>query len=157
MTFNERSCTDETILLAGDVGESTILPDPLPSRNPGHGPSSKGLVSSSSASEEQPRGSNVLINRTLAKLHPPLSNVKDDMEVFSPVVEVQPFTPTFDKLWDSHEGTERDGDRNPGFLLPSRRFGLSEEAGSDENPIFNLSSTSASKQVPFAIRFFSNV
>lgn len=143
MTFNKSSCTDETVLLAGDVGDTIIMPDPLPSR------SSASSVMSSSASEEQPRVGSSLINRNLTRLHAPHNDVKDDMEVFSPIVEVQPLTPSFDKLWDSHDGPEKDKDRNPGFVLPSRRFGLSVEAASDENPIFNTRSSSASKQVSF--------
>lgn len=31
MTVNEPSCTDETVLMAGDVGDSILMPDPLPS------------------------------------------------------------------------------------------------------------------------------
>ncbi|XP_057788962.1 protein NEDD1-like [Salvia miltiorrhiza] len=138
VTFNKSSLTDETVLLAGDVGDSIIMPDPLPSRS-----SASGFMTS----EEQPRVGSSLINPTLARLNAPHNNVMDDMEVFSPIVEVQPLTPSFDKLWDDHDGPEKDKDGNPGFLLPSRRFGLSEEAAGDENPIFNMRPSSSSKQV----------
>ncbi|KAI3470796.1 hypothetical protein Pfo_027459 [Paulownia fortunei] len=149
VTVNENNCTDETVLLAGDVGDSILLPDPLPSRssssismptavsgsqNPSRSASSGGLFSSSSGG-------------TLARLHAPRSyNFKDDMEVFSPLVEVQPVTPSLDKIWDNHDGSKKDRDRKPSFLFPSRRFGLSEEAATDNQPIFDWKSNSASKQ-----------
>ncbi|KAJ6717961.1 PROTEIN NEDD1 [Salix purpurea] len=42
---------------------------------------------------------------TLMKLNPNSSyNFKDEMEVFSPLVEFQPIIPLLDKFWDDHEG-----------------------------------------------------
>ncbi|KAL1559447.1 protein NEDD1-like [Salvia divinorum] len=131
VTFNKSSCTDETILLAGDVGDMIIMPDPLPSAASGF------MIS------EQPYPRSSLVNPTLARLHAPHNNVMDDMEVFSPIVEVQPLTPSFDKLWDNHDSPEKDIDR----LIHSQRFGLSKEAANHENPTFNTRSSSISKQV----------
>ena len=90
------------------------MPDPLPSTT-------------------QPRSSGSLVNPTLARLHAPHNNFRDDMEVFSPIVEVQ----SFDKLWETHASPEKN-------IIPSRRFGLSGEAADHENPISN---TTVSKQV----------
>ncbi|KAH6769184.1 hypothetical protein C2S51_014520 [Perilla frutescens var. frutescens] len=157
VTFNENSCTDEMVLLASDVGETIIMPDPVPSRSSAtiampvavsasRNPSHASSVFTSSASKELPKSGNLLTNRILARLHAPQNNAKDDMEVFSPIVEVQPLRPSFDKLWDNHDGSEKDQDRKPAFLFPSRRFGLSEEGASDTNPIPEWRSNSASQQ-----------
>ncbi|KAK6135887.1 hypothetical protein DH2020_030374 [Rehmannia glutinosa] len=169
---NENNCTDETVLLAGDVGDSVLMPDPLPSRassslsmpsvvsgsrNPSRSGTSGDLFSfpagsASSAlslpgSEETPLRCSLLTGGTLARLHAPRSyNFKDDMEVFSPLVEVQPITPSLDKLWDDHDGAKKDLDRKPSFLFTSRRFGLSEDGSNDNHPIFDWKSNSSSKQ-----------
>ncbi|KAL8506964.1 hypothetical protein ACS0TY_017741 [Phlomoides rotata] len=69
------------------------------------------------------------------------------MEVFSPIVEIQPITtPSLDKLWDDRDGPKKDTDRKPSFLFPSRRFGLSEESANDNHQIFDWKSNSSSKQ-----------
>ncbi|KAL0359245.1 UNVERIFIED_CONTAM: protein NEDD1 [Sesamum angustifolium] len=144
VTINENNCTDESVLLAGDAGDSILMPDPLPSRsssslalptaasgsrNFSHSAVSGDMFSTSagnskssapslSASEESPVISSLLTGRTLGRLHAPRSyNFKDDMEVFSPLVEVQPITPTLDKLWDNHDGSKKDLDRKPSFLF----------------------------------------
>ncbi|KAL8511431.1 hypothetical protein ACS0TY_018005 [Phlomoides rotata] len=70
------------------------------------------------------------------------------MEVFSPIVEIQPITtPSLDKLWDDRDGPKKDTDRKPSFLFPSRRFGLSEESANDNHQIFDWKSNSSSKQM----------
>ncbi|KAL0451430.1 UNVERIFIED_CONTAM: protein NEDD1 [Sesamum latifolium] len=119
VTVNENNCSDETVLLAGDAGDSILMPDPLPSRsssslsmptaasgsrNLSHSAfsgdtfstsagNSKSSAPSLSASEESPVRSSLLTGRTLGRLHAPRSyNFKDDMEIFSPLVEVQPIT-----------------------------------------------------------------
>ncbi|KAK4436585.1 protein NEDD1 [Sesamum alatum] len=173
VTVNENNCTDETVLLAGDAGDSILMPDPLPSRsssslsmpttasgsrNLSHSAfsgdmfstsagSSKSSAPSLSASEESPVRSSLLTGRTLARLHAPRSyNFKDDMEVFSPLVEVQPITPTLDKLWDNHDGSKKDLERKPSFLFYNRRFGSSEDGAIDNHPVSEWKTNSASKQ-----------
>ncbi|XP_028059672.1 uncharacterized protein LOC114263355 isoform X6 [Camellia sinensis] len=73
------------------------------------------------------------------------------MKVFSPLVEVQPITPSLDKLWDQHEGAKKDHlrvDKKPSLLFPSsnRRFPLSKEGGGSDHPIFDWKPSSTSKQ-----------
>ncbi|KAK4487837.1 hypothetical protein RD792_003573 [Penstemon davidsonii] len=138
---NEHNCTDENVLLAGDVGDSVLMPDPLPSRalsslsmtsgmsgsqNPGRSSSSylPGCSGSASraysltSSEVTPLRSSLLTGGALARLNAPRSyNFKDDMEVFSPLVEVQPITPSLDKSWVDHDGPKKDEDRKPSFLF----------------------------------------
>ncbi|KAG8380755.1 hypothetical protein BUALT_Bualt06G0049000 [Buddleja alternifolia] len=168
VVVNENNCTNETVLLSGDVGDSVLMPDPLPSRassmplavsgsrNLNRSGTSGDLVSfpagstSSSlslpASEETPFRSNSLTGGNL-RLHPNRNyNYKDDMEVFSPLVEVQPMTPSLDKLWDDHDGPKKDVDKKPSFLLPPRRFGISEDGANSNHPIFDWRSNSSSKQ-----------
>ncbi|KAL6980604.1 Protein nedd1 [Sarracenia purpurea var. burkii] len=177
---NENNCTAETALLGGAVEDSILMPDPLPSatlstlstsvttagsRNPSRsGPSvepssmlaaSSGSMPSSlnsSTAEETPLRSSLWAGGSLARLHPPRKyNFKDDMEVFSPLVEVQPITPSLDKLWDEPDGAKKDHlsvDKKPSLLFPSsnRRYPLSEGGGSDLNPIFEWKSSSTSIQ-----------
>ncbi|KAL7228981.1 hypothetical protein ACSBR2_007640 [Camellia fascicularis] len=177
---NENNCTAETALLGGAVEDSILMPDPLPSvtssslstsittagsRNPGRsGPSvesssmlatSSGFMLSSlhsSTTEETPLRSTLWTGGNLTRLHAPRNyNFKDDMEVFSPLVEVQPITPSLDKLWDQHEGAKKDHlrvDKKPSLLFPSsnRRFPLSEEGGGSDHPIFDWKPSSTSKQ-----------
>ncbi|KAL0299226.1 UNVERIFIED_CONTAM: protein NEDD1 [Sesamum radiatum] len=169
-TVNENNCTDETVLLAGDVGDSVLMPDPLPSRasltmasvgsgsrNPSYLGTSGELFSFPAGStssaldlpalKETPLRSSLWTGGTLARLHAPRSyNFKDDMEVFSPLVEVQPITPSLDKLWDDRDGPKKDLDRRPSSLFTSRRFGLSEESSNNNHPIFDWKSNSSLKQ-----------
>ncbi|KAJ9684369.1 hypothetical protein PVL29_016710 [Vitis rotundifolia] len=179
---NESNCTPETALLGGAVEDSILMPDPLPSvtssslslstaipasRNPGRsGPSTEtssltaasgGSVSSSlylSTEEETPLKNHLRPGGTLARLHAPRSsyNFKDDMEVFSPLVDIQPITPSLDKLWDNHEAAKKDHlpvDKKPSSLLfpsSSRRFPFVDD-GATEHPIFDWKSSSTSRQV----------
>ncbi|GER36701.1 transducin/WD40 repeat-like superfamily protein, partial [Striga asiatica] len=170
---NENNCTDETILLAGDVGDSILMPDPLPSKSssslsmpsmvsgsrnstcsgtPGDlysFPAGSALLGGLSlpASEETPLRSSLLTAGNLGRLHAPRSyNFKDDMEVFSPLVEIQPITPSLDKLWDDRDGGNKDLDRKPSFLL-SRRFGLPEQGSIDNHPILDWKTNSSTKQL----------
>lgn len=101
-----------------------------------------------SNAEETPQRNNLWPGGTLSRLHAPRGsyNLKDDMEVFSPLVDVQPLTPS---LWDEN-GMKKDilfSDRKP-MLFPSssRRFSNSEEGISD-HPISDWKSGSSSKQV----------
>ncbi|GAV70309.1 WD40 domain-containing protein [Cephalotus follicularis] len=181
VTVNENTCTAETALLGGAVEDSILMPDPLPSvpssslsistavsgsRNTvrssnsldasslamtGSGSASSGLNISSA--EETPQRSHLLPGGTLPRLHALRSsyNFKDDMEVFSPLVEVQPITPSLDKLWVDHEGAKKDRlpiDKKPSSLLfPSsfRRFPFGDD-GTNDHPIFDWKSNSTSRQ-----------
>lgn len=172
---NESNCTVETALIGDAVEDSILMPDPLPSvtssslslstavsssRNSGRLGASVEASSLTatgsgfaSAGEETPHRSLLWPGGTLARLHAPHSNYnfKDDMEVFSPLVDVQPITPSLDKLWDDREGTKKDHlhvDRKPSALLfppSSRRFPIAEDSGND-HPIFDWKSSSTSKQ-----------
>ncbi|KAL0451270.1 UNVERIFIED_CONTAM: protein NEDD1 [Sesamum latifolium] len=173
VTVNENNCTDETVLLAGDAGDSILMPDPLPSRSSSSLQCPQqhldlGILAIQLFLEicfllqrviqnqvlpvyllqESPVRSSLLTGRTLGRLHAPRSyNFKDDMEVFSPLVEVQPITPTLDKLWDNHDGSKKDLDRKPSFLFFSQRFGSSEDGAIDNHPVSDWKPNSASKQM----------
>ncbi|CAK9143918.1 unnamed protein product [Ilex paraguariensis] len=175
LVVNENNCTSETALLGGAVEDSILMPDPLPSvtsstlststtvsgfRNPGRlgvsaelssfPAASGGSISSTlnlSTAEVTPIQSSIWTGGTLTRLHAPRS-YKDDMEVFSPLVEVQPITPSLDKLWDDQGGARKDHDKKSSLLFPSsRRFPLSDEGANDSNPIFDWKSTSTSRQL----------
>ncbi|PON65666.1 Guanine nucleotide-binding protein, beta subunit [Trema orientale] len=179
---NESSCTAETALLGDAVEDSILMPDPLPSvtssslslstavpssRNPGRsGPSletssvaatSSGFTSSmlhASSAEETPHRTHLWPGGPLSRLHAPRSsyNFKDEMEVFSPLVDVQPITPTLDKFWDDPDRSKKEHlqlDKKPSSLLfpPStRRFPFSKDGGID-HPIFDWKPSSTSEQV----------
>lgn len=124
------------------------MPDPLPSRASSFHSMSTSNAPTLSSSEETPLRSNIVTVGSLARLHAPRNyNFKDDMEVFSPLVEIQPVTPSLDKLWDKHDGSKKDLDKKTSFLFPSRRYGFLEEGANDNNPIFDWKSNLASKQV----------
>ncbi|XP_071732793.1 protein NEDD1-like isoform X2 [Rutidosis leptorrhynchoides] len=150
---NEKNCTPDTALMGGTVDDSIVMPDPLPSaalsatstagsRNsirPGPSPESANSAAVSaydpSAGEETPLRSSLWAGG-LARLHAPRGfNYKDDMEVFSPLVEVQPITPSFDKLF---EGTKNEFEKKTSLLFPSsKRFPLATDVGSDPQSIFD--------------------
>ncbi|KAF5467362.1 hypothetical protein F2P56_017190 [Juglans regia] len=175
---NESNCTAETALVGDAVEDSILMPDPLPSvtssnvlstsvsssRNSGRFGASveassltaagSGFASSTlNIAEETPQRSHLWPGGSLARLHAPRTsfNFKDEMEVFSPLVDVQPITPSLDKLWDDREGTKKDHlllDKKPSSLLfpqSSRRFPIAEEGGSD-HPIFDWKPSLTSKQ-----------
>ncbi|KAL3523900.1 hypothetical protein ACH5RR_016734 [Cinchona calisaya] len=169
---NENNCTTETALLGGAVEDTILMPDPLPSASTGISISTTASVSrnsgrlgstadsisfmtgSSASTSSAPDISSAAetplrwTGGNLARLHAPRSyNFKDDMEVFSPLLEVQPITPSLDKLWDEHDGLKKDLDKKSALLFPSsRRFPLSEEGSNDMHSIFDWKSTSVSKQ-----------
>ncbi|XP_058084877.1 protein NEDD1 isoform X1 [Magnolia sinica] len=175
---NESTCTAEIALLGGTGEESILMPDPLPSltssslssatvlvgsRNSGRSVSvadaslltttSSGSISTTSylsAVEETPHRNLLWKGGALSRLHAPRSNYNfnDDMEVFSPLVEVQPITPSLGTWWDEHEDAKNDHDRKPSSLFPSsaRRFPYTEEGSMDPHPISHWKSNSTSKQ-----------
>ncbi|KAI3817778.1 hypothetical protein L1987_11576 [Smallanthus sonchifolius] len=151
---NEKSCTPDTALMGGTVDDSIVMPDPLPSsttsttsiagsRNSARVGSSQESATTTTSNandsfavgEETPLRSS-LRGGGLARLHAPRGyNFKDDMEVFSPLVEVQPITPSFDKLF---EGTKNDFNKKTALLFPSsKRFPLATDVGSDPHSIFD--------------------
>ncbi|XP_010262644.1 PREDICTED: protein NEDD1 [Nelumbo nucifera] len=172
---NETNCTAETALLGGAGEDSILMPDPLPSITssnlslPAAVPSSRNLgglgsVDASSLSatsnissttylskaEETPHRNHLWTGGPLARLQAPRTsyNFKDDMEVFSPLVDVQPITPSLDKLWDDHDESKKERlsvDKKPS-LLSGRRFPFAEEGGADSHPIFDWKSSSTNRQ-----------
>nr|XP_043608311.1 protein NEDD1 [Erigeron canadensis] len=147
LLVNEKSCTPDMALMGGTVDDSIVMPDPLPSATtsttsmigsrssarPGPSPESATSVTTSAndpyAGEETPLRSSVRAGG-LPRLHAPRGyNHKDDMEVFSPLVEVQPITPSFDKLFE---------DKKSFLLFPSsKRLPLSTDVGSDPQSSFD--------------------
>ncbi|XP_071732796.1 protein NEDD1-like isoform X2 [Rutidosis leptorrhynchoides] len=111
-----------------------------------------------SAGEETPLRSSLWAGE-LARLHAPRGfNYKDDMDVFSPLVEVQPITPSFDKLF---EGIKNEFDKKTSLLFPSsKRLPLATDVGSDPQSIFDWkppstmddSRTPISQPISFPIR-----
>lgn len=180
VVVNESTCTAETALLGGAVEDSVLMPDPLPSvtsssvslttavsssRNLGRSGLSveaSSLPSTSSESalsmpyfaEETPHRSHLWPSGKLSRLHAPRTsyNFKDDMEVFSPLVDVQPITPSLSKLWDDHAAMKQDNisidKKSSSLLFPSagRRFPFPED-GTNDHPIFDWKASSTSKQV----------
>ncbi|KAL4331874.1 hypothetical protein GQ457_07G018120 [Hibiscus cannabinus] len=175
---NESTCTAETVLLGVAPEDPVLMPDPLPSvtstslqaptaisgslitgrsgpAEVSSGTSSSGSMSSTvdlSSSMETPYKSHMWPGGTLMRLHAPRSkyNLKDDMDVFSPVVDVQPITPSLDKLWDVHDGAKKEHlftDKKSSSLLfaSSRRFGFADD-GVRDHPIFDWKSSSLSQQ-----------
>ena len=70
------------------------------------------------------------------------------MDVFSPVVDVQPITPS---LWNDNEGAKKNNlqvDKKLSSLFPSssRRFPFAED-GANDHPIFDWKTSSTSRQV----------
>ncbi|RZC78467.1 hypothetical protein C5167_002647 [Papaver somniferum] len=109
-----------------------------------------------STAEETPHKNHLWTGGTLSRLkapHTAYNNFKDDMEVFSPLVDVQPITPSLDKLWDGHDEARKDhlsADRKPTALLfPSsiRRFPFADDVGSNSShPVFDWKTSSTPRQ-----------
>ncbi|CAM9003046.1 unnamed protein product [Rhodiola kirilowii] len=171
------TCTAEIALLGTSVEDSVLMPDPLPSATtsnlslstsiPSSQPSGRlGLTSEppsltstsagsmsnvldSSAMDETPQRYPLRLGDKLALRSS--NNCKDDMDVFSPLGDVHPVTPSLDKLWDDHEGTKKGqlpADKRPSSLLfPSSiwRIPIKEE-GANGHPTFDRKSSLTSKQ-----------
>lgn len=173
--IDERNCTAESALIGDVVEDSILMPDPLPSATSSNTSLSTSVPSTRSSGrlgasfeassltasnigyasnqlnmstgEETPQRSHLWPGGTLSRLHAPRGsyNFKDDMEVFSPLVDVQPITPS---LWDEN-GAKKDSlfaDRKPSlFPSSSRRFPNTEVSG--DHPISDWKSGSTAKQV----------
>ncbi|MCL7029826.1 hypothetical protein MKW94_014222 [Papaver nudicaule] len=178
---NESNCTAETALLGGAGEDSVLMPDPLPSvssstlststllpgsRNTGrlglsvdsfsltaaNGVSMSNNLYMSSAEETTPYKNHLFTGGNLSRLKAP-HNFKDDMEVFSPLVDVQPITPSLDKLWDGHDEARKDhlsADKKPtAHPFPSsiRKFPFTDDVSTNSShPVFDWKSTSTPRQ-----------
>ncbi|KAG1365812.1 protein NEDD1 [Cocos nucifera] len=162
---NENSCTAEIVLLGGNSEDSVLMPDPLPSVAALSFPSAtvpsfrssltastNGSISAAPAVEETPQRSRLWSGGSLPKLHAPRSsyNLKDnDMDVFSPLVDVQPITPSLGNWWNDHDEAAKDNmpndKKSAAFPSSVRRFPLSE-GSTDSHPISDWRSNSTSKQ-----------
>ncbi|KAG2633898.1 hypothetical protein PVAP13_2NG257000 [Panicum virgatum] len=161
---NENS-SSEVALLGGTTEESVLMPDPLPSATPTSfssgvvtaglrsslTPNTCGFLSTSNSStmEETPYRARPLSGGPLSKLQAPRSNynLKDDMDVFSPLVDVQPFTPSSGSWWDEHVSDDAKKDDKPGEkkLSTTRKFSYME--GNDEpHPMSDWRSTANLRQ-----------
>lgn len=172
---NEVNCSLEAALLGGTGEDSILMPDPLPaSTNSSHGYTSMpaasartsgrlafsttdsspmGVVSPAkrSPAEESQDGNHLWTNGTVSRLQTSNNfNFKDDMEVFSPLVDVQPITPSVGGFWDNRddlkkEGTISDNSRKPAWVpSPSsslRRYPSIEELGPESYLSFERKSS----------------
>lgn len=164
VVVNENSSSD-VALLGGTSEESVLMPDPLPSATPtsfSSGVATTGLRSSliantsgylstsnSPAMEETPYRTRPLSGGPLSKLQAPRSNsnLKDDMDVFSPLVDVQPFTTSSGGLWDEHGSDDTKKDDKPGEKKSSTTRKFSYKEGNDEpHPIADWRSIANSRQ-----------
>ena len=167
---DENNCTAETALLGGINEDSVLMPDPLPSiavssfssaatfsssRSSLTGSTSESVSTTSQSSTitaETPLRSRLWPGGSLSKLHGLRSdyNIKDDMDVFSPLVDVQPITPSLGNWWDDNDAKQDTApiDKMSSVLPASiRRFPFTEGI-SDPHPISDWRSNTTSKQVP---------
>lgn len=162
IAVNERNCTAEVALLGGSVEDSVLMPDPLPSSTSSSVSQTTNVRSSSSAesssftatvgepltdlsSGETPRRNSLFTGgKILPRLHATRTyNFKDDMDVFSPIVDVQPITPSLDKLWNEPDESKKD--QTISSLFPIRKFSHSEGVN-DVHPIFDWKPSTVPKQ-----------
>ncbi|WOL09295.1 protein NEDD1 [Canna indica] len=164
---NEKNCSDEIALLGGSNEESVLMPDPLPSvavskfssitvmpslRSSSTSVSgSISITPNLSTAEETPYKSHLWAGGTLPRLQALRSSydLKDDMEVFSPLVDVQPITPSLASWWNDNDEVKKDkattDKKSTLFSSSMRRYGL-PEGSSDSHPISDWRSTASSRQ-----------
>ncbi|KAI0502354.1 hypothetical protein KFK09_017302 [Dendrobium nobile] len=163
---NESNCTAEIALLGGASEDSVLMPDPRPfvsssfsAANTVPSSSSSVIASTSgsmpftlvSSAEETPLRSSLWRGGSLAKLQAPRGNfnLKDDMDVFSPLVDVQPITPSLGTLWDDHDEVKKDSvlldKKSLAFPNTSRRFPFTD-GDSDSHKISDWRSNTSSNQ-----------
>ncbi|KAJ6830884.1 protein NEDD1 [Iris pallida] len=161
VTVNENNCTPETALLGGISEDSILMPDPLPSISSFPSAttvstsrysltaSASGPISTTpslSAVEETPQGNHLWPSGSLSKLQAPRPsyNFKDDMDVFSPLVDVQPITPSLGNWWDDNDEAKKStAVTEKKSALPRFPF---TEGNSEPHPISDWRSTVVSKQ-----------
>ncbi|XXG45337.1 hypothetical protein AAC387_Pa02g0448 [Persea americana] len=175
INVNEGTCTAETALLGGSE-DSILMPDPLPSLTSSSLSSSTAVSTSRisgrpmsaidaspltttssgsiSTAEVTPQRNHLSTGGGLSRLHPPRSsfNVSDDMEVFSPLVDVQPITPSLSNWWNDQDETKKDNATNEkksaSLVFPSsgRKFPYTEEGNMDSHQISDWKSNPALRQ-----------
>ncbi|KAJ6798799.1 protein NEDD1 [Iris pallida] len=161
VTVNENNCTPETALLGGISEDSILMPDPLPSMSSfplatavsssrySLTASTSGPISTTpslSAAEETPQGNRLWPSGSLSKLQAlrPSYNLKDDMDVFSPLVDVQPITPSLGNWWnDNDEAKKSTAAIDKKSTLP--RFPFTGD-NTEHHPISDWRSTMVTKQ-----------
>ncbi|KAK3132454.1 hypothetical protein QOZ80_6AG0521880 [Eleusine coracana subsp. coracana] len=152
---NENS-SSEVALLGGSSEESVLMPDPLPSATTPSFPSGaitpnlrSSFTSNSSILEETPYRTRPLSGGPLSKLQAPRGNynLKDDMDVFSPLVDVQPFTPSSGSLWDEQGSDDTKKYDKPGEkkLSTTRKFPYIE-GNNEPHPMSDWRSIANSRQ-----------
>ncbi|XP_051186545.1 protein NEDD1 [Lolium perenne] len=161
----KENSSSEVALLGGTSEDSILMPDPLPSTTPSSFPSGVGIpslrssltgntsgflsTSNSSTAEETPYRARPLSGGPLSKLQAPRGNfnIKDDMDVFSPLVDVQPFTPSSNSWWDEHgsDETKKDDKSGEKKVLTTRKFQYME-GNNEPHPISDWRSNSISRQ-----------
>ncbi|KAL6600628.1 hypothetical protein ACP70R_045428 [Stipagrostis hirtigluma subsp. patula] len=162
VTVNENS-SSEVALLGGSSEDSVLMPDPLPSATTSF-PSgavtpslrssltanTSGFLSTSNSStmEETPYRTRPLSGGPLSRLQAPRGNynLKDDMDVFSPLVDVQPFTPSSGSWWDEHGSDDTKKDDKLGEKKSSTRKFPYIEDNNEPHPISDWRSIANSRQ-----------
>ncbi|KAG9449748.1 hypothetical protein H6P81_009713 [Aristolochia fimbriata] len=175
--INQSNCTAETALLGGSGEDSVLMPDQLQSTTSTSLSSasigtvsrsssclvslpdscvstttSSGIISSTShlPMEDTPQRNHLWTGGALGRLQATRTgfNFNDDMDVFSPLVEVQPIAPSLGHWWDDKEEVKKDnGGNKKSTVLPSssRRFAFSEDGNAD-HPISDWKSYSITRQ-----------
>ncbi|KFK38505.1 hypothetical protein AALP_AA3G121800 [Arabis alpina] len=154
---NERNCTPEMALFGGIVEDSVVIPDPIPSTTSlaSHStvlPGSHGVSTSTvnlSSAEETPNRNHLWPGGPLTRLHPHRASdsLKDDMDIFSPIVGM----PSVEK-WPDSEELKRDhlvlDKKFPSLPFPSSSKGgfLFGDDENKEHPINDWKLSSTSKQ-----------
>ncbi|MCL7026527.1 hypothetical protein MKW94_021270, partial [Papaver nudicaule] len=147
IVVSESNCTAETALWGGAGEDSVLMPDPLPSVSSSTLSTSTLLPGSRNAGQlglslDACSPTAVTGVSRLKAPHTAYNNFEGDMDVFSPLVDVQPITPSHDK-WDGHDEAWKDH-LPSGLLFPSsiRRSPFADDVGtnsyhpvSDRNPI----------------------
>lgn len=166
VVVNEKNCTAESALLGGSSEDSVLMPDPLPSvavskfsstsvlpslRASNISGSSISITSNISTADETPHKSRLWTGGTLPKLQAPRSSydLKDDMDVFSPLVDVQPITPSLGSWWNDNDEMKKDqtfADKKSTLFSSSRRYPL-PDGTTDSHPISDWRSIATSRQV----------
>ncbi|KAJ0984040.1 hypothetical protein J5N97_002396 [Dioscorea zingiberensis] len=158
VVVNEKNLTLEVALLGGISEDSVLMPDPLPSVAAASVPLETALHSSyslptaifsGSRSDETPLRSRLFTGGSLSKLQAPRINysIKDDMDVFSPLADVQPITPYVGNQFDDHDEARKDNatvsKKSSLYASSVRRL---VEGGIDPHPISDWTSNLTSRQ-----------
>ncbi|KAH7672812.1 protein NEDD1 protein [Dioscorea alata] len=156
VVVNEKNLTFEGALLGGISEDSVLMPDPLPSVAASNVPLETTLHTSYSlpttfggSSLETPLRNRLFPGGSLSKLQAPRTNysIKDDMDVFSPLADVQPITPSIGSQFDDHDEARKDSatvnKRSALYAASVRRY---VEGNMDPHPISDWTSNLTSRQ-----------